>query len=101
MVGGFRATIPDQILLSDLNTDGLSSRQKGKAEYRGKIKFWGMDRIKNLHQAIAQGTVQPKDYTAKGYLLQGSIRSDGLETQLVAYKLKELQSARFKRLPAD
>ncbi|KAF8947755.1 hypothetical protein BGZ47_007997 [Haplosporangium gracile] len=90
-----------RIFLSDLNTDGLTSRQKGKAGYRGAIKSWSLNRIKDYLRDLAQGIVKPKDHTTKGYLLQGSIHSDGLEIQLVAFKMKELQSARFKRVPGD
>ncbi|KAF9149755.1 hypothetical protein BG015_008431 [Linnemannia schmuckeri] len=67
-----------------------------KARYRGTIKSWSLDRIKDHLRGLAQGAIKPKDYTTKGYLLQGSIRFDGLEIQLVAFKM-ELQSARFKR----
>ncbi|KAF8927589.1 hypothetical protein BGZ47_002061, partial [Haplosporangium gracile] len=86
-----------RIFLSDLNTDGLMSRQKGKAEYKGAIKPWSLNRIKDHLRDLAQGTVKPEYYTIKGYLLQSSIRSDGLKIQLVVFKMKELQSARFKR----
>ncbi|KAF8933040.1 hypothetical protein BGZ47_011068 [Haplosporangium gracile] len=99
-----RSQVPEyfiRIFLSDLNTDGLTSRQKGKAGYRGAINSWGLDRIKDHLRDLAQGTVESKDYTTKGYLLQGSIRFNGLKIQLVAFGMKELQSARFKRVPGD
>ena len=45
--------------------------------------------------------MDPSTYTTKGYLLQGSIRADGDFVHLLAFKLKELQCVRFKRLPED
>ena len=35
------------------------------------------------------------------YVLRGTIRTDGHPLQLLAYKVKELQSVRFKRFPQE
>jgi hypothetical protein len=77
--------------LSNLDTEGLTSRMKDKAGYRGAIKPWSADNIKDHLRSLGEFTVKPKDYSTQGYLLQGSIRCDGLEIQLIAYKLKGLQ----------
>ncbi|KAG0210811.1 hypothetical protein BGX28_008947 [Mortierella sp. GBA30] len=35
------------------------------------------------------------------YALHGYVQTDGFRLQLLAYKLKELQAARFKKIPED
>ncbi|KAF9179699.1 hypothetical protein BGZ51_006727, partial [Haplosporangium sp. Z 767] len=50
---------------------------------------------------IRQPTFNPSIYDSKGYILRGSIRTDGFRLQLLAFKLKELKSVRYKRLPAN
>ncbi|KAI7823263.1 hypothetical protein BC939DRAFT_168382 [Gamsiella multidivaricata] len=37
----------------------------------------------------------------KGYFLRGSIKTDGYSLQLLAYKVRELKSVKFKRYKAD
>ncbi|GJJ78542.1 hypothetical protein EMPS_10901 [Entomortierella parvispora] len=43
----------------------------------------------------------PGSYTAKGYLLRGSIRTDGFLLQLLAFKLNELHCVKYRRLQED
>ncbi|KAF9109510.1 hypothetical protein BGX30_008380, partial [Mortierella sp. GBA39] len=43
----------------------------------------------------------PKDYHRSGYIPQGSIRTDGFLVQVMAFKLRERQDARFKRLAEE
>jgi len=51
---------------------------------------------------IRQPTFNPaRDYTAKGFVPRGSIRTDGYRLQILAYKLHELSCIRYKRLPLD
>ncbi|KAF9130429.1 hypothetical protein BGX30_013492 [Mortierella sp. GBA39] len=46
-------------------------------------------------------TFDPKEWHGKGYVLKGSIRTNGRLLQLLAFKLKELQSVRYRRVPED
>jgi hypothetical protein len=57
---------------------------KGKVGYKGAIKPWSADNIKDHLISLGEFTVKPKDCTTQGYLFQGSIRCDGLEIQLIA-----------------
>ncbi|KAK3837873.1 MAG: hypothetical protein JOS17DRAFT_376805 [Linnemannia elongata] len=51
---------------------------------------------------IRQPAFNPaRDYTAKGFVPRGSIRTDGYRLQVPAYKLHELSCVRYKRLPLD
>jgi len=43
----------------------------------------------------------PRSYTDKGYTLYGSIRTDGFRLQLLSFKLGELKSVRYRRLPDE
>ncbi|KAF9367037.1 hypothetical protein CPB97_006472, partial [Podila verticillata] len=41
------------------------------------------------------------EWRGKGYILKGSVRTNGRLLQLLAFKLKELQSVRYRRVPED
>ncbi|KAG0059120.1 hypothetical protein BGZ92_006999, partial [Podila epicladia] len=43
----------------------------------------------------------PRAYAQKGYLLRGSIKTNGYQLQVLAFKLRELLSVRYKRYSSD
>ncbi|KAF9537113.1 hypothetical protein EC957_008805, partial [Mortierella hygrophila] len=88
-------------LLSDVAPVGLTSRQKGKVGYRAAVKLMTISEIKDNLLTIRQPAFDPRTYATKGYVLRGSIRTNGFSIQLAAFKLRELQAARFRRLPED
>ncbi|KAF9997128.1 hypothetical protein BGZ80_006214, partial [Entomortierella chlamydospora] len=88
-------------LISDVAKEGLTKRQRGKAGVKAAVKLMAPDQIKEHLISLRQPTLDPQQYNTKGYLLRGSIRTDGFRIQLLAFKLKELQSVRYKRLPDD
>jgi hypothetical protein len=88
-------------LLVDVDPQGLSSRQRGKAGHRAAVKLWSLENIRTHVQRLEQPDFNPTDYHDKGYVLQGSIRSDGFRIHLTAFKLRELQMVRYRRLPED
>jgi len=86
-----------KMLLADVGPKDLTSRHRGKAGYRGAIKFTTMDDIKDHLRPLRQDTFDPREYNSKGYALRGSIRTDGYRLQLLGFKLKELQRCRYNR----
>ncbi|KAG0294134.1 hypothetical protein BGZ96_001756 [Linnemannia gamsii] len=88
-------------LLCDVALVGLTSRQRGKAGYRAAIKLMTIPEIKDHLSTIRQPDFDPGTYATKGYLLRGSIRTNGFSIQLTAFKLKELQAVRYRRFPED
>ncbi|OAQ28175.1 hypothetical protein K457DRAFT_587467 [Linnemannia elongata AG-77] len=88
-------------LLCDVAPVGLTSRQRGKAGYRAAIKLMTIPEIKDHLSTIRQPDFDPGSYATKGYLLRGSIRTNGFSIQLAAFKLKELQAVRYRRFPED
>ncbi|KAI1313905.1 hypothetical protein EDD11_002405 [Mortierella claussenii] len=40
-------------------------------------------------------------YDRKGYVLRGSVATDGFRLQVMAYKIKELHAAHYRRLPDE
>ena len=85
--------------LCNVAPEGLSVRQRGKAGYRGAVQLMSLEQIKGHIENIRRPDFEPMDYTTKGYLLRGSIRTNGFDLQLLGFKLKELQCVRFRRLP--
>ncbi|KAG0317269.1 hypothetical protein BGZ99_006411 [Dissophora globulifera] len=60
--------------------------------------------IRDLQQHlgfIRQEDFNPATYRKKGYLLRGSLRTDGFRFQLLAFKLRELNAVRYRRLPEN
>ncbi|KAG0319327.1 hypothetical protein BGZ99_005147 [Dissophora globulifera] len=78
-------------------TDGLSSRQKGRAGHVAAIKLLNLDEIKSHVNNLRDSSFQPCLYDDKGYILHGSVKTDGFRVQLLAFKIRELQSVRFRR----
>ena len=58
-----------------------------------------LEDARNHLEHIRGPNFDPHDYSNKGYVLTGSFRTNGLRLQLSAYKLKELQAVRYRRLP--
>ncbi|KAG0267982.1 hypothetical protein BGZ95_002685, partial [Linnemannia exigua] len=64
-------------------------------------ELMSIEQIKNHLRNIQSSAFVASTYDTKGYLLRGSILTNGVTMQLAAFKLKELQSVRYKRLPED
>lgn len=87
-------------LMADLNLEKLSKWKRGKAGYKGAIKLNSINEIRNhLYLLKEKMTFDPHQYSQKGYALHGSVRTDGHRLQLLAFKLKELQSVWYRQLP--
>ncbi|KAG0228306.1 hypothetical protein BGW42_002298 [Actinomortierella wolfii] len=91
---------PGQIIrhfVADLAVDGLSKRQLGKAGVKAAIKFPSLLEIRNHINSLRGPSFDPRTYSQKGYILRGSIKTDGHRLFLLAFKLRELQSVRYRR----
>ncbi|KAF9582067.1 hypothetical protein BGW38_000703 [Lunasporangiospora selenospora] len=80
-----------------IDTTDLSVRKRGKLGYRGAIKLLSHQEIRNHINTLRSKSFDPRKYSTKGYVLRGSIRTDGHRLQLLGFKLKELLSVKFKR----
>ncbi|GJJ75414.1 hypothetical protein EMPS_07772 [Entomortierella parvispora] len=87
--------------LADIDPSDLTSRKKGKAGHRAAIKLMSLKALRRDLRMLDDPTFDPKDYTVKGYVSRGSILTDGFRVYLLAYKLRELQCVRCRRLPPD
>lgn len=98
-IGGLEPGVIIKNFVCDIDPVGLSNRQKRKAGHRGAIKLLSLDQIRDHLQLVEE--TKPKDYHQKGYIPQGSIRTDGFLVQVMTFKLRERQDARFKRLAEE
>ncbi|KAF9994844.1 hypothetical protein BGZ80_007675, partial [Entomortierella chlamydospora] len=87
--------------VADIDPEGLKGRRKRKTGRRGKIKLWSLDTIKTHLLKLEELGFQPKNYTEDGYISRGTVLTDGFGLYLLAFKLKELQCVRYRRLPED
>ncbi|KAF9944797.1 hypothetical protein BGZ65_011580, partial [Modicella reniformis] len=85
-------------LLSDIGKD---EPRKGRGGYKDSTTMMGLNRMRDHLQFIQHPSFDPGSYHKTGHVHRGSIRTDGFRLQLLVYKLKELQSVRYRRLPAE
>ncbi|KAF9316077.1 hypothetical protein BGZ91_005633 [Linnemannia elongata] len=98
-IGGREPGVIIKHFISDIDPVGLSNRQKRKAGHRRAISLISLDQIRD-HLKLVEET-KPRDYHQGGYIPQGSIRTDGFLVQVLTFKLRERQDARFKRLAEE
>ncbi|KAG0008001.1 hypothetical protein BGZ82_004950, partial [Podila clonocystis] len=87
--------------IADIDPENLTSRKRAKAGRRAKIKLWTLDALRSHLEEIEEPEFQPRNYVKNGYISRGSVLTDGFGLYLPSFKLKELQSVRYKRLPED
>ncbi|KAF9980298.1 hypothetical protein BGZ79_006356, partial [Entomortierella chlamydospora] len=79
-------------VICDVAKEGLTVRQQGKAGHRAAIDLLSLQQLHDHVNELRQPSFDPRTYAKKGYVLRGSIRTNGNGLQLLAYKLRELQS---------
>ncbi|CAO3565510.1 unnamed protein product [Mortierella alpina] len=99
-------TTPGRLVTTFLSDVGLppNKHDKGFRKATTIMDLEGKDGREGLREHVGRlraETFDPKEWQGKGYILRGSIRTDGRLLQLLAFKNKELQSVRFRRLPND
>ncbi|KAF9117406.1 hypothetical protein BGX30_005523, partial [Mortierella sp. GBA39] len=75
-----------------------TSRQRKKAGHRAAVKLLSLDEIHSHLDEVKDKKFDPGEYNERGYISRGSIRTDGFRVQLLAFKLRELQDVRYRRL---
>ncbi|KAI1288302.1 hypothetical protein EDD11_010015, partial [Mortierella claussenii] len=87
--------------IADIDPTNLTSRKRGKAGHRAAIKLESLQTLKSHVLELDAATFDPKNYAVKGYVSRGSILTDGFRVYLLAFKLRELQCVRYRRLPSN
>lgn len=95
-------TKPPGFLINHYVTDiSPNSNNKAGARCQSNIKLQSLSDLKiHLGQFDVSG-FNPTFYTKKGYIPRGTLRTDGFRLQLLAFKVRELQSVRYRRLSED
>lgn len=83
--------------IADVAPQGLTSRQQKRAGHRSAVKLWSLDQVRSHLANVQNEWLDYLTYGEKGYILQGSLRTDGFRIHLLAFKLQELQAVRFRR----
>ncbi|KAF9342723.1 hypothetical protein BGX26_006978, partial [Mortierella sp. AD094] len=81
--------------------DRLRGRQKKEAGVAAAVKVVEPEEMRAHINTLRGDGFDPRTYQEKGYFLRGSIKTDGYTLQLLAFKLRELNSVKFKRYKAD
>ncbi|KAF9153146.1 hypothetical protein BG015_004007 [Linnemannia schmuckeri] len=99
-------TTSGRLVTTFLSDVGLlpNKHDKGLRKATTVTNVKGKDGKEGLREHLGPlraGSFDPKEWRDKGYVLRGSIRINGHLQQLLAFKLKELQSVRFRHIPED
>ncbi|KAG0273526.1 hypothetical protein BGZ95_010671 [Linnemannia exigua] len=81
--------------------DLLRGRQKKDAGIVAAVKVVEPDEMRAHINTLRCKGFDPRAYQEKGYFLRGSIKTDGNDLQLLAYKVRELNSVKFKRYKTE
>ncbi|KAF9972241.1 hypothetical protein BGZ75_001566, partial [Mortierella antarctica] len=87
--------------LVDIAPDNLTVRQRGKVGHRAAIELPTLDMLETHLRVLDDKDFQPETYTRKRYFPQGSIRTNGFNLQVLCFKVRELLSVKYRRLPDD
>ncbi|KAF8923151.1 hypothetical protein BGZ47_004993, partial [Haplosporangium gracile] len=99
-------TTPGHLVTTFLTDAGLPSDKHDRG-YRKVTAIMDLDGkngkegLRGHLGCLRAKTFDPKEWHDKGYILQGSIRTNGRLLQVLALKLKELQSVRYCRIPEN
>ncbi|KAG0195786.1 hypothetical protein BGX28_000635, partial [Mortierella sp. GBA30] len=88
-------------LVAPVAPDALPSKKNHKGVHTAPVKFLTPGGIRNHINGLRTPDFDPRAYSQKGYLLRGSIKTDGHQLQVLAFKLRELSSVRYKRYSSD
>ncbi|KAG0291453.1 hypothetical protein BGZ96_005178 [Linnemannia gamsii] len=97
---GYRALIQHLIAPVDPKTlagERLRGRARKNAGVAAAVKIVEFEELREHVNRLRTNEFDPRGYEEKGYFLRGSIKTDGYDLQLLAYKLRELNSVKFKR----
>jgi hypothetical protein len=89
---------PGRIITSFVSDVGhpVSKHNKG---YRRSTVAMDIGGLREHLGHLRSETFNPREWTGKGYIHKGAFRTDGNLLQLLAFKVKELQSVRYRRVP--
>ncbi|KAG0018917.1 hypothetical protein BGZ82_000306 [Podila clonocystis] len=96
-------------LLTDIGGYSVEQRKKGYiVEEKRKLQSYSkstlrmsIEKLKEHVHIFRQDDFNPTSYTTRGYVLRGSVRTDGFWLQLLGFKLNELNCVKYRRLPAE
>ncbi|KAF9898514.1 hypothetical protein BX616_003919 [Lobosporangium transversale] len=87
---------------SNRSTGGYRSEdRKGFKGYKARTSTILIQEMVDHIRYIQDDDFDPSLYQERDYVLRGSIRTDGFLLQLIAFKLKELNAVKYKRLPEE
>ncbi|KAK5823077.1 hypothetical protein F5H01DRAFT_129602 [Linnemannia elongata] len=103
-VGLWLSTTTPGLLITRLLTDigRYSEGQRKKLKNYSRSTFlMPLEEMRGHLLNIRENNFEPASYTGKGYVLRGSIRTDGFRLQVLAFKSNELHSVKYRRLSAE
>ena len=99
-------TTPGRLITTFVSDVGISAGKHHKG-FRRSTTIMGVDGkngkegLREHIRCLRAEAFDPKEWYGKGYVLKGSIRTDGRLLRLLAFKVKDLQSFRYRRVLED
>ena len=88
-------------LIAPVTPDGLTKKQLRKGRLASACRLPSLEEIRRHVNDLRKHDFDPFEYKEKGYIPRGSIKTDGHRLQLLAFKMHELQSVRYRRYPSN
>ncbi|KAF9185770.1 hypothetical protein BGZ51_002460 [Haplosporangium sp. Z 767] len=84
-------------ILTDVGGYCEDQRKEKRGYWRSTMKM-SVQEMRHHFEDIRDKGFSPVDYSKRGYVLWGPIRTDELLLQLLAFKMKELNAVKYRRL---
>ncbi|KAG0219961.1 hypothetical protein BGW41_008065, partial [Actinomortierella wolfii] len=81
--------------------DRLRGRKRRKAGVAAAVRIIEPEEMRTHINTLRSDMFDPRLYQEKGYFLRGSIKTNGYQLQLLAHKVRELNSVKYRRYPTD
>ncbi|KAG0328550.1 hypothetical protein BG004_002512 [Podila humilis] len=84
-----------------LDDERLRGRKRKDAGITAAVRGIDTDEIRTHINTLRADDFDPRSYQEEGYFMRGSIKTDGYHLQLLAFKVRELSSVKYKRYHTD
>ena len=88
-----------QMFVTKVGTGGLTLRQQNKAGPETAVEDLSLEDVKEHINLLREKSFDPRNYKGRGYIMRGSLKTDGNELQILVHKKRELLGVRYKRFP--
>ena len=92
---------PGSIITKLVTSIGSPEQRKKSKGFRAKTSVMTIPAMRDYLRTLRHQDFDPNTHSRPGYVLRGSIRTDGFLLQLLGFKTNELNAVKYRRLPLE